>query len=190
MYGQTEATARMAYLPPELADEYADCIGIPIPGGSFHLVDENGHVIDALDSAGELVYRGANVMLGYACARADLLRLDPPIELHTGDLALRNAAGLFRITGRLKRIVKLHGHRVALDEVEHALQAAGHQAICGGDDSRLVIAHKPGDDPAAIAAYASERCRVPPASIRCVALDAWPVTESGKIAYHKLAELA
>lgn len=190
MYGQTEATARMAYLPPELAAQHADCIGIPIPGGRFRLVDEQGNDIDAPNTEGELVYQGPNVMQGYACDRADLEHLEPPDELATGDLAVRTTAGLYRITGRLKRIIKLYGHRVALDEVERTLQAAGHAVICGGDDSRLVIAHRPHDDPAAILTCAIERCRVPAAAVRCVALEDWPTTESGKIAYHKLAELA
>ena len=56
MYGQTEATARMAYLPPHLAAERAESIGIPIPGGSFR--------IDGDEEVGELVYSGENVMLG------------------------------------------------------------------------------------------------------------------------------
>jgi long-chain acyl-CoA synthetase len=167
MYGQTEATARMAYLSLEVAEEYADCIGIAIPGGEFWLEDEEGCVIEANDVEGELVYRGPNVMQGYACNRSDLAQLSPLEELHTGDLAVRNGADLYRITGRLKRIIKLYGHRIALDEVEQALQIAGYNVICGGDDQRL-----------------------PATSIQCIALEAWPTTESGKIAYHKLAELA
>ena len=62
MYGQTEATARMAYLPPELALDHADTIGRPVPGGSFRLAP----VPDAPAGCGELVYSGPNVMMGYA----------------------------------------------------------------------------------------------------------------------------
>ena len=74
MYGATEATARMAYLPPELAASRPSTIGRPIPGGSFTIepVDEW-----ADDAVGELVYRGPNVMMGYAHGPADLaLRQD------------------------------------------------------------------------------------------------------------------
>ena len=190
MYGQTEATARMAYLPPALAEDYPDCIGKPIPGGEFWLEDTEGQRIETTDTEGELVYRGPNVMQGYACDRADLSQITPLTELHTGDLALRNNTGLYRITGRLKRIIKLHGHRIALDEVEQILQTAGHEVICSGDDSRLIIAHHPEDDAGALTAFIVATCRIPAATIHCVELASWPTTESGKIAYHKLAELA
>jgi long-chain acyl-CoA synthetase len=190
MYGQTEATARMAYLPAAMAEEYADCIGIAIPGGEFRLEDCDGNAIEANDVEGELVYRGPNIMQGYACNRADLRQLSPLEELHTGDLALRNNAGLYRITGRLKRIIKLYGNRVALDEVEQTLQGAGFNTICGGDDQRLIIAHHPREDTEAVKRYINEKCRIPVTAIQCVALEAWPTTESGKIAYHKLADLA
>lgn len=190
MYGQTEAAPRMAYLPPSLVAAHPDCIGIPIPGGSLSLVDAHGNTIEGSDAEGELVYRGPNVMQGYASSRADLERLDPPAELHTGDLAVRNAQGLYRITGRLKRILKLHGHRVALDQLEQVLLAAGHEVVCGGCDDRLVVAHRPGADAEAIRALALRTCQVPHTALRCVALETWPMTAAGKIAYHRLAELA
>ena len=190
MYGQTEAAPRMAYLPPSLLADHPDCIGVPIPGGSLRLVDATGHVIDETDSEGELVYRGPNVMQGYASSRADLSQLDPPAELHTGDLAVRNAHGLYRVTGRLKRILKLHGHRVALDQLEQSLLAAGHEVICGGRDDLLVVAHRPGADAQAIRSLVHRTCSVAQAELRCIALDAWPTTGAGKIAYHRLAELA
>jgi acyl-CoA synthetase (AMP-forming)/AMP-acid ligase II len=84
MYGQTEATARMAYLPPGLATTHPHCIGVPIPGGSFRLAPVPG-----LPNARELVYTGANVMLGYAETPADLGLGRTVNELHTGDIARR-----------------------------------------------------------------------------------------------------
>lgn len=190
MYGQTEAAPRMAYLPPDLVEAHPDCIGIPVPGGRFRLVNSDGQTIEATDTEGELVYHGPNVMQGYASARADLERLDPPAELYTGDLALRSVEGLYRITGRLKRIIKLYGHRLALDELEQALGRAGHDVLCGGVDDRLVIAHRPDADTDAIRAFAVDVCRIPTMAVHCVALETWPTTGSGKIAYHRLAELA
>ena len=68
MYGQTEATARMAYLPPALAAGHPQAIGRAIPGGHLELRPVDG----APDGVGELVYRGPNVMLGYATEQADL----------------------------------------------------------------------------------------------------------------------
>ena len=83
MYGQTEATARMAYLRPEDGARYPSAIGRPIPGGSFELRPVDG----CDDDVGELVYRGQNVMLGYAERRADLAMDRTIDELATGDLA-------------------------------------------------------------------------------------------------------
>lgn len=72
MYGQTEATARMAYLPADMALKKAGSIGIAVPGGRFELVGADGSVVTKEDTVGELVYYGANVTLGYAQCRKDL----------------------------------------------------------------------------------------------------------------------
>lgn len=74
MYGQTEATARMAYMPPDRLRGREDRIGIAIPGGSLTIEDNDGRIISSADQPGELVYRGPNVMMGYASSRADLAR--------------------------------------------------------------------------------------------------------------------
>ena len=78
MYGQTEASPRMAYLPPDLAEEHADSIGRPIPGGTLELVEENGAMIVETETPGQLAYRGPNVMMGYASEPAQLLHDNTP----------------------------------------------------------------------------------------------------------------
>ncbi|MFL6206739.1 MAG: AMP-binding protein [Acidimicrobiales bacterium] len=135
MYGQTEATARIAYLPPALAHEHPGAIGIPIPGGSLRLHPGAGPG----DEVGELVYEGPNVMLGYAVEPADLALGATITELHTGDLARRNEAGLFEIVGRCARFAKVCGLRVDLDQVEAMLRADGVEALCASDDERLGV---------------------------------------------------
>jgi acyl-CoA synthetase (AMP-forming)/AMP-acid ligase II len=90
MYGQTEATARMAYLPPELAHRRPGSVGRPVPGGSVELVPVDGVQERGV---GELVYRGPNVMLGYADHPADLALGRTVHELRTGDLARRGPDG-------------------------------------------------------------------------------------------------
>ena len=88
MYGQTEAAPRMGYLPAERAVEKCGSMGVPVPGGQFRLLGEDGAPIDAPDTVGELVYRGPNVAMGYA-RRAEELALGDEWhgELHTGDMA-------------------------------------------------------------------------------------------------------
>jgi acyl-CoA synthetase (AMP-forming)/AMP-acid ligase II len=114
MYGQTEATARMSYMPPARILDAPDCIGIPIPRGSFRLIDETGTTISSPGTVGELVYSGPNVMLGYALSPDDLSKGRELEELRTGDLASRDAQGLYRIVGRKSRFAKLYGLRINL----------------------------------------------------------------------------
>ena len=120
MYGQTEATARMAYLPPDLALRSPSAIGVPVPGGSFSLepLPEMPLARDGVVDVGELVYDGPNVMLGYAETPADLALGRVVGSLRTGDVARRTADGLYEVIGRRSRFAKVFGLRIDLDEVE------------------------------------------------------------------------
>ena len=141
MYGQTEATARISYLPPELAAEYPDSIGVPIPGGELLLLDEQGNEMAAEPGVeGELGYRGSNVMLGYAESLADLALAPMNPLLRTGDLGYRSADGLWFITGRLKRQIKLSGVRWQLDSLERQCRDLGWELVACGQDQALRIA--------------------------------------------------
>ncbi|RJO68448.1 AMP-dependent synthetase [Nocardia panacis] len=134
MYGQTEATARMAYLPAELADRHPDCIGVPIPGGRFTLEPVAG------EAAAELIYHGPNVMLGYANSPADLALGGTVAALRTGDLARRTPEGLYQIVGRRNRFAKLFGLRIDLQRLESGLAASGFTACCTEDGEQVVCA--------------------------------------------------
>ena len=116
MYGQTEATARMAYLPPYLATTRPHAIGVPIPGGHLRLAPVDG----VADGVGELVYSGPNVMMGYAEHAADLARGPELTELRTGDLARQADDGLWEVCGRLDRHAKVFGLRLDLARLEVA----------------------------------------------------------------------
>jgi long-chain acyl-CoA synthetase len=170
MYGQTEATARIAYVPPERLPEKAGTIGIPIPGGALEVADD-----------GQLIYRGPNVMLGYAESRADLARGDElGGVLPTGDLGTVDDDGFFSVTGRLKRIAKVFGQRVNLDVVEAAVD--GPAGAVAAEDAIDVYAER-GADARALA----RRFRLPPRAIRVHEVDALPTKGSGKIDYGALA---
>lgn len=140
MYGQTEATARMSYLPWEKAGEKSASIGIAIPDGRFVLEDDLGNEITKTGQTGELVYYGPNVTLGYAESYEDLGKGDEfNGVLHTGDLARRDADGFYYIVGRNKRFIKLFGNRVSLDEAEQLLAKNHYSCVCGGKDDCLTI---------------------------------------------------
>ena len=138
MYGQTEATARMAYMPYDKILEYPHCVGIPIPQGEIKLYDGEKE-IKKVDTPGEIVYSGPNVMMGYALNRNDLSLPSQINELKTGDIACYNKEGLFYIVGRKSRFLKLFGQRVNLDEIESYLGRQGHTVICGGTDKQLIV---------------------------------------------------
>ncbi|AIY05452.1 AMP-dependent synthetase [Planococcus sp. PAMC 21323] len=140
MYGQTEATARMSYLPAEKNLDKAGSIGIAIPGGELMLQNDNGNCITIPNVIGELIYKGANVSLGYAESLGDLSKKDENNgTLHTGDLAYFDQEGYFFVTGRIKRIIKIAGSRISLDEVEGLLNEYGHECVCAGADDQLHI---------------------------------------------------
>ncbi len=121
MYGQTEATARIAYVPFEKQPEKAGSAGIAIPGGKLAIVDDNR--ILPPNETGELVYSGPNVMLGYAETRADLAKGDEQNGvLRTGDVGYLDNDGYLYITGRLKRFSKVLGQRINLDDIERLIR--------------------------------------------------------------------
>jgi len=121
MYGQTEATARLSYLPPERGEEKHGSIGIPIPGVTLAVVDDAGRELPA-GEVGHLVARGANVTAGYlddAEATAAILHDG---WLWTGDLARRDLDGFYFHAGRSKELLKIGGHRVSPVEIEQVIQ--------------------------------------------------------------------
>ncbi len=138
MYGQTEATARIAYVPPHRLEGNVGSIGIAIPGGSLRLVDDAGNSIEQPGQPGELVYGGPNVMMGYASQRSDLAKGAGIAELRTGDIATRDEDGLFTVIGRLKRMSKIAGLRLSHEAIEAALDEAGIAAAVMGDDDRIL----------------------------------------------------
>lgn len=140
-YGQSECTARMAYLPAEMAMEKVCSIGIAEPGGQLSIVDDNGKETFEGEAQGEMVYRGANVTLGYATCREDLMKGDENNGvMHTGDLARRDADGCYFIVGRLKRFLKIYGLRIGLDEVERMIKTEYKiDCYCKGNDEKLIV---------------------------------------------------
>lgn len=197
MYGQTEATARMAYLPPELAASAAGAIGRAIPGGRLRIdplggpggeADASGcapFAADACDAAsssgtGELVYEGPNVMLGYAETPADFALGRTVHELRTGDLARRRDDGLFEIVGRANRFAKVFGLRLDLDRVERLLADDGITARAATDDTRLLVFATSERVVARARERAAALTGLPAHAVAGYAVDEFPRTSSGK----------
>jgi acyl-CoA synthetase (AMP-forming)/AMP-acid ligase II len=186
MYGATEATARMAWLPPDLAEEHPGSIGVAIPGGHLRL-DES---VDDRPGVGELVYSGPNVMLGYAEEPADLALPRVTTELRTGDLA-RERDGLFEVVGRRNRWGKVFGLRIDLDAVERSLRADVDRHARVVATGRAVHAFvTSGRGSAAARSLVADRCGIPPHAVRVSVVPQLPHTSSGKPDYAALGNLA
>jgi acyl-CoA synthetase (AMP-forming)/AMP-acid ligase II len=130
MYGQSEATARLAWLPPDELQRRPGSIGRGIPGVELRVAGRDGR--PALPGeAGRLLARGPNVMRGYwrdPEATAAVLRDG---WLDTGDLAVIDREGFFYLRGRSNLLFKIQGHRVHPREVEEAVARhfAGTEAV-------------------------------------------------------------
>ncbi|MGW7328623.1 AMP-binding protein [Streptomyces sp. NPDC054840] len=192
MYGQTEATARMAYLPPHLAETHPGAAGIAIPGGSFRLQQIPGHAGHPDENTGELVYSGPNVMLGYAHTPGDLALGRTVHELHTGDIARRTPEGLYEIVGRSSRFAKILGLRIDPGQVEAMLARHGVTALCTGDDETLgVVAVGDHDrDARRIARRVADECGLPARAVRVRILPDLPRLATGKPDYQAVRELS
>lgn len=180
MYGQTEACARISYVPPERLVAKLGSIGIAIPGGTLSVAPDSG----------ELIYEGPNVMLGYAELPADLSLGDElGGRLATGDLGRVDEDGFFYITGRLKRFIKVSGNRIGLDEVEQALQARLQGPVSvGGKDDCLVVWIESGDPGTVNAAqtYLRDQFMIHHSMVKLRIVDHLPLLPTGKKDYSQL----
>jgi len=173
MYGQTEAGPRMATLPPaDLAGKLGS-VGRALPGGEFTIAPDD-----------EVVYRGPNVMMGYADTAADLAKPDEMGGvLHTGDLGRVDEDGFLFITGRTKRMGKVFGVRINLDDVEKNFPVAA----VAGDDKLHVFAEGLADDEARdLRTKIAEWLGTHHTGVNVRSVDALPLLPNGKIDYRAL----
>lgn len=191
MYGQTEATARMSYMPWDNAADKYGSIGIAIPGGKFFLLDSNGKKINRPNVTGELVYKGLNVTMGYAEQAVDLQKADENNgTLYTGDMAQFDEDGFYYIVGRKKRFVKIFGNRINLDEIEQLLKEKGISCACIGSDKIIkVVAEGTQGDTIKIKKLLTEMLNVSHSIFDIHQIEKLPKNDTGKILYKELEEL-
>lgn len=182
-YGQSECTARMAFLPPELALEKTCSIGRAEPGGQLSIIDEKGKETFEGEAQGEMVYRGENVTLGYASSQEDLLKGDENHGvMHTGDLARRDKDGCYYIIGRLKRFLKIYGLRIGLDEVEQMVKAEYKtDCYCKGNDEKLIVLVTDVKLVSVLPAFIEEKTHLFHQRIEVQVVDAILRNEAGKV---------
>ena len=189
MYGQTEATSRIARLDPADLPRGLGSVGTAVPGGAITIQPAPAHA-RSVPGEGAVHYRGPGVMLGYATSRADLRRGAEVDVLDTGDLGYLHEGFLY-LTGRAKRIVKVLGVRTSLDDLEHMVERPGHPAavICGTDD----VVHLVGAGDAAVHEQQRrqlvESLGLPSRHVVFRHVDRLPRTPGGKVDYRTLATI-
>lgn len=127
MYGQSEATARISYLPYNKITEKRGSVGLAVSGGKISI------------NQGEIIYEGNNIFKGYAYGVNDLTELEKIDILHTGDLGYLDRDGYLYITGRKSRFIKLPGKRLSLDDCEKQLINSGYECAIVQIDDKMKI---------------------------------------------------
>lgn len=183
MYGQTEATARISYLPPEYCLDKIGSVGIPIPGCQIQIAGE-GNTIEVPQKIGEIVCKGQNVSMGYGRERSDLAKGDENNGiLYTGDLGYRDNEGFIYIRGRKSRFGKLYGKRVDLAYLEIQLECDLQiYAVLLSDDKRIFI-YTDSEKQQSAAEYIQLKTGFPNHVLECKGLTELPRNEYGKINY-------
>jgi acyl-CoA synthetase (AMP-forming)/AMP-acid ligase II len=194
MYGQTEAAPRMATMPAELLAHKPDSVGPAMPGGRFSIRQNDGTETTHPKITGEVIYRGPNVMMGYAEGAAELALGDQlGGVLPTGDLGYLDEDGFLFVTGRLKRIGKVFGNRLSLDDLEQAARATelgiDIVAAVAGDDKVVLFAEGIGKDVCKQVSRAlADRLHLHASGFDVRPIDVVPLLASGKIDYQALTE--
>jgi long-chain acyl-CoA synthetase len=198
MYGQTEATARLSYMPPEMLDKKPGSIGKGIPGVSLRVLCEGRNA--APGEVGEIVAQGGNITQGYWRAEEETAAVFHHGALYTGDLATVDEDGYIFIVDRAKDFIKCGGNRVSCRQIEEKLlefDGLLEAAVVGVPDEVLgeavrafVVSRQDGLD---LEGPLREFCKrnLLPALVpkEFIFLDALPKNASGKVAKAALREV-
>jgi len=199
MYGQTEATARLTYLPPEELLRRPGSIGRPIPGVEIEVVQEKG--LPAGDGQeGEIVAQGKNIMAGYWNDPEETKKVLKEGRLYTGDIGRKDKDGYLYIVGRRSDMIKSGAHRISPKEIEevilemndvHEVSVVGIPDEILGEAIRAVIVLKEGFEPDE--KKVQRHCQTKLASFKMpkevVFADELPKTSSGKVRRYLLKDL-
>ena len=199
MYGQTEASARLAYLPPDKLSEKLGSAGKAIPGVTIEVVGADGKPLPAR-CTGEIVARGDNIMRGYWRDPEQTAKVLRPNGLHTGDLGWLDEDGFLYIVGRESEMIKSGAHRISPREIEDVIEAMDgvrECAVVGVPDEQLgqailaVVAPRDGHEIERQRLMRTCLEELPryklPAHV--LAVPALPRTPAGKVARTELLEL-
>ncbi len=179
MYGQTEATARISFVPTSSLSKKITSIGKPILNGKLSIDNDTN----------ELIYEGPNVFGGYAKNLQDLTNWEVIKKLYTGDLAIKDKDGFYFITGRMKRFIKILGNRVNLDELESIFKnkLEGINVACiGVNDKNVIVFTDTEVKFEQLKKAVSEELKIHSSIIKHEIINEIPLTSNGKVNYKEL----
>jgi len=140
MYGQTEASARLSWVPPDMLERKIGSIGVAIPGCELRVVDAAGQPVHG-DEVGEIIARGPNIMQGYLNDPEGSAAVLRDGWLYTGDMARVDEDGFLYIAGRKGDFIKSAGYRIGPAEIEEVIAAGAPEiedvAVFGVPDEVL-----------------------------------------------------
>jgi long-chain acyl-CoA synthetase len=200
MYGQTEATARLSILPPEVLALRPGSIGRGIPGVELRVLDDQGRPVPP-GIQGEIYARGSSISPGYFRDPEGSVARFTPRGLRTGDLAVVDQDGYIFIVDRRDDFIKSWGHRVSSQEIESvaaglegltSVAAVGLPDYHAGEAITLFATVRPGSalTPADVLSYCGKRLprHMVPRSVQLI--ESMPMNSNGKIVKRQLKELA
>lgn len=120
MYGQTEASARISYLPPKYLDSKIGSVGIGVEGVNLTIINADGYECKPMEH-GEICVSGNNIMAGYWNNSEATSQVLKEGKLHTGDMGYKDSDGFLYIVGRQTEILKISEHRVSPYEIEEVI---------------------------------------------------------------------
>ena len=173
MYGQTEASPRISYIKYPQKKNKIGSIGKPIPEGKLFIKNK------------ELIYKGKNIFHGYSESYKDLFKVKNYKYLYTGDLGFKDN-GYFFITGRKKRIIKIFGYRISLDELENEILNKGYKCAIKEINEKLKIFHQKNVSGQLISKFLIEKFKIPKNRIILKKIIKLPMTLNNKVDYNKL----
>jgi acyl-CoA synthetase (AMP-forming)/AMP-acid ligase II len=179
MYGQTEAAARLTYVPPSMLDKKPGSIGIAIPGVQVRVVDQRGQDIKG-DVVGEIIACGTNIMQGYLNDRAATEAAICDGWLHTGDMARIDDDGYLYMVSRRSDFIKAGSYRVSPGEIEEViaeLPGVEDVAVIGTEDELM--------GEAIVACVCCARDRFDEHKIRQYCLERLPMYKLPKYIFHE-----
>lgn len=191
MYGQTEASPRMSYVEKTFKRTKSSCIGKPINGGKFYLVDEKNKKIKKPQTSGELIYKGKNVFIGYSENYKDLKKSClKNYTLKTGDLAKFDFEGNYYLVGRKSRFVKIFGIRISLETIEEKLKLNNIDCAAITKDENLFIFIEKINKQKKMQQIISKIIKITINDFCLKYISSFPRNENNKISYKTLIKMA